>query len=401
MASIKYILKYINKGSDYASFTILKESHKEVNEIKNFQTGRYINSNEAAWKIFGFQTHDRYPPVQHLDVHLENNERVYFNERNAADIVTNQKPTTLTAFFNLCKEDDFAKTIMYGEVSKYYTYDKQAKKFKKRVQGKIVNAEHNIKKSNNLSRIYTVNPKNRECYYLRLLLNKVQGPTCFNDLKTIDGVLYPNYQEACLKLGLIGDDKEWDYALQESQLFESPFKIRNLFAIILAFCEVSNPEQLWVKYWKSMSEDFNFKLTKFNNNIKPIDEDLIYSLTYKEVDRILFKIIGKKLTDFCIEVPKTNLHFTYEDLSILNEETSYNLIEEKQFVLQHFKTLNNEQSIIYNKICNKISNNEHGIIFIDAPGGTGKTYLLNLILSTIRSEGKVAVAVASSGKKSL
>ena len=35
--------------------------------------------------------------------------------------------------------------------------------------------------------------------------------------------------------------------------------------------------------------------------------------------------------------------------------------------------------------------------FIDAPGGTGKSFLLNLILKTARSKGKVALAVASSG----
>ena len=37
------------------------------------------------------------------------------------------------------------------------------------------------------------------------------------------------------------------------------------------------------------------------------------------------------------------------------------------------------------------------IIFLDAPGGTGKTYLLNLFLDKIRSQGEITLAVASSG----
>lgn len=139
VSSIKYILKYINKGPDHAAFTIAQNSKSLINEITNYQMGRYINSNEAAWKIFGFDTHGRYPPIQHLDVHLENNERVYFTEENAVNIVNNPKPTTLTAFFNLCQTDDFAKTITYGDVSKYYKYDKQTKCFKKRIQGKVRN----------------------------------------------------------------------------------------------------------------------------------------------------------------------------------------------------------------------------------------------------------------------
>ncbi|XP_076059355.1 ATP-dependent DNA helicase Pif1-like [Oratosquilla oratoria] len=36
-------------------------------------------------------------------------------------------------------------------------------------------------------------------------------------------------------------------------------------------------------------------------------------------------------------------------------------------------------------------------IFLDAPGGTGKSFVLNLILDAVRSKGKVALAVASSG----
>ncbi|XP_076065261.1 ATP-dependent DNA helicase Pif1-like [Oratosquilla oratoria] len=35
--------------------------------------------------------------------------------------------------------------------------------------------------------------------------------------------------------------------------------------------------------------------------------------------------------------------------------------------------------------------------FISAPGGTGKSFLLNILLDTVRSRGEIALAVASSG----
>lgn len=38
-----------------------------------------------------------------------------------------------------------------------------------------------------------------------------------------------------------------------------------------------------------------------------------------------------------------------------------------------------------------------GIYFINASGGTGKTFLLNLLLAEIRKKGDIAIAVASSG----
>ena len=37
--------------------------------------------------------------------------------------------TTLMAFFKFCQEDNFAKTLLYEDVSSYYTFDKLFKMF--------------------------------------------------------------------------------------------------------------------------------------------------------------------------------------------------------------------------------------------------------------------------------
>lgn len=51
------------------------------------------------------------PTVQHLAVHLENNQRVYFTIVNLEQRMGNTPKTTLTAFFELCQQDEFAKTL--------------------------------------------------------------------------------------------------------------------------------------------------------------------------------------------------------------------------------------------------------------------------------------------------
>ncbi|GFW10572.1 ATP-dependent DNA helicase [Trichonephila clavipes] len=53
-----------------------------LDEINQYQFGRYISSNEAVWRILSFPIHERHPTVVHLAVHLENGQRVYFTADN-------------------------------------------------------------------------------------------------------------------------------------------------------------------------------------------------------------------------------------------------------------------------------------------------------------------------------
>ncbi|XP_072384527.1 uncharacterized protein [Diabrotica undecimpunctata] len=81
--SIKYICKYVHKGSDMAVFRVENTNvnappMNKNDEITLYQIGRYISSNEAAWSILGFPNHERDPVVVHLAVHLENGQRVFF-----------------------------------------------------------------------------------------------------------------------------------------------------------------------------------------------------------------------------------------------------------------------------------------------------------------------------------
>jgi len=52
---------------------------------------------------------------------------------------------------------------------------------------------------------------------------------------------------------------------------------------------------------------------------------------------------------------------------------------------------------VYRSFCSTVNRNEDGVLFLDAPGETGKTFLIKLILAKISSEVKIALATASSG----
>ncbi|GFQ95232.1 ATP-dependent DNA helicase [Trichonephila clavata] len=114
----------------------------------------------------------------------------------------------------------------------------------RRKKGKAVSGYLEIKKDQVLGRVYTVHPGNAECYYLRLLLHKIRGPTSFTALKIVAGVVQPSFQAACRALGLLEDDTHWNSPLEEASLSELPNKTREVFAIILVFCQVGDPIKL-------------------------------------------------------------------------------------------------------------------------------------------------------------
>lgn len=110
--SIKYICKYVNKGSDQATFAL----ENDRDEVRLYESGRYISSSEAVWRILSFPIHERFQTVFHLAIHLENGQRVYFNKDDShrlTNIISNPPKTTLLAFFDLCKVDCFSKTLLY------------------------------------------------------------------------------------------------------------------------------------------------------------------------------------------------------------------------------------------------------------------------------------------------
>ena len=106
--AIKYICKYVTKGSDMAVFGLQSEI-SDIDEIVQYQAGRYISSNEAIWGILSFPIHERSPAVVHLALHLQNEQRVCFLESNLRQRALIPLDTTLTAFISLCQNDSFAK----------------------------------------------------------------------------------------------------------------------------------------------------------------------------------------------------------------------------------------------------------------------------------------------------
>ena len=68
----------------------------------------------------------------------------------------------------------------------------------------------------------------------------------------------------------------------------------------------------------------------------------------------------------------------------------------KMFQANEIK-LKDEQIIVYNKSLQSVNNEDGKLFFKDAPAGTGKTFLINLLLAKMKMANKEHIAVASSG----
>ncbi|GFT93446.1 ATP-dependent DNA helicase [Trichonephila clavipes] len=340
--SIKYICKYVNKGSDMAVFGVWNVA-APLDEINQYQLGCYISSNEAVWCILSFPIHERHPTVIHLAVHLENGQRVYFTADN----------------------------------------------FQRRKQGKAVEGHTNLYSSDALGRLYTVHPNNTECFYLRLLLINIRGPISFQDLRTVNGQLCATYRQACQELNLLENDAHWDTALADASNTARPQQIRTLFAITLTTCFPSNPKDLWEKYKDYMSEDIyivcaaNQKKTDIQFTPNVYNEALIL------IEDKCLTIANKALVQLVMPAsnrPANNL-FDRD----LQRETHYDSDELGTFVRSNLPQL-----IMQNYACNHRTK-RWTVFHRCARWYTGKTFLLSLILATIRSQNNIALAIASSG----
>lgn len=115
---------------------------------------------------------------------------------------------------------------------------------------------------------------------MRILLRYVRGPTSFEGLNTVNGNGSPTCQDACRRLGLLKEDQHWVNPLSDAVISEPATKLRELFTIILIFCQPSDP-------FRNDNQDITLD---YNDDIS--NEGLII------IEVKIHEICDKYLTDF-------------------------------------------------------------------------------------------------------
>ena len=203
--------------------------------------------------MFGFKLGCRSPCVEALAVHLENMQVTYWEhsddpavQADLATIAAALPPkTTLTGWFAINKEtaareaaaraagevnfldpgEVDSRTLLYREMPRHFTLKDKAWKARKigdKKRRARLGLPKDDKSSDTIGRVYAVSPKNRECFYFRMLLAHVRGATNHDDTKVYEGVKYPTFVAACRARGLLADDDEWRASVWNPNRFKIP-----------------------------------------------------------------------------------------------------------------------------------------------------------------------------------
>ena len=411
--SILYLFKYVYKGNDRVTFKLRKSGDvANYDEILDYYDARYVSSNEAAWRIFGFECDGKSHSVVRLPVHLEHEDNIIFEDAIEEDQVEqNHGQTKLTAFFRLNQTDIDARNFLYEEIPYHYTFDSSTKTWnrRKRTTGDLLPINE---KANVIVRLGTVSHKENERFSLRLLLQHRKFVTSFENLRTNPetGFIYNTFYECAQSMNLIKSSQVWDDTINEASQYQFAHMIRELFVHIVTQNEDVDLKQLFNAHKDQLMSDYLKILNdKYELNEDRVEQNkrLAYKLCLNDLNK-RFRKLNIKLENYGfdmtvienIEEEEENIDEWEEYLDIFKEiedrenEELLNRIE----LDEKIESLNENQRLAFDEIMKSISGKiEEKLFYVDGPGGSGKTYLYDVIIRSAHELGKKVLPLAFTG----
>jgi len=250
---------------------------------------------------------------------------------------------------------------------------------------------------------------------LRRLLFYVRGAASFADIRVDpenENIVYGTYREACLARKLLQDDSEWFECLKEHKDTLMPPALRTLMFQIFAECQPSSPFELFWKFAEDLSDDFlhTLQTSEDTRNIE------VAVLKLRSKHQALLEIETKLLdageslditfyTDEYKSYKQSVAHQNMIDKAnrFVNDELKYDAASLTEQCATMCEMMNEGQKTLFDTVIDMVYSaikkdfSTPSMIFGDAPGGTGKTFINEAICARLRGEKKIVIAVASSG----
>jgi hypothetical protein len=115
----------------------------------------------------------------------------------------------LTEWSKTNRESKVARSLMFDQFRQQWVWNRKLKRWTMRKRGFAI------------GRMYYAHSTSDERYYLRMLLNYIKGATSYEHLRIMDGREHDKFKDACIAMGLLADDNEWNQALEEADVWAS------------------------------------------------------------------------------------------------------------------------------------------------------------------------------------
>ena len=358
-----------------------KSSIHESDEINGYKIGRFLGTSDCIWSIFSFSLFFLTQSVESLPIHLKDDQDVFIRDNI---VVGMPDRTKLTAFFEL---NEFSgndvlhldpthriQDLLYEELPQFCIYDASSKMWVQRTKKFPVS----------IGRLHMAIDSQPELWCLRLLLQNVKGPKSFDDL--LHGAT--TFVDAAGAAGLLTDEAEYEHYMRDVADVEHPVRCRQVYADLLVSVAPPNPVKLWNEMQDFMSQDFRHQTrhlgAAFHESCKKhalwcVNECL------KKLGSSLDKF-GFPMSSYCrsiqlsgeLEQPIRHLTCT--------ESCTYSIDEKR--------TLNAGQMLFFDAVEQMHNSKKPYSLILQAPGGTGKTYTMNLLIKFLL-DASANVAVTS------
>ena len=394
IAAVKYLYKYVCKGHDMIQGEVQAADGVDPrrNEPQRYLDCRYVSASEAYWRLSSFQLQYMSPSVVHLTVHVQNQQQVmYAPNAEITRVLERSEMTTLTEWLSYNRQaraghpgyDPVALTTLYPDFPTRFVWNTTNKAWTVRQNGDTI------------GRIHSVSPRDTERYYLRLLLHHVPGATSFEDIRTFENTVYDSYHAATKARGLLETDDEFDNDLRVASGVSSPKQLRELFAMMLMYCEVGDPVALFENYLSDFAEDFTHE--QGIEEVTPAIRNSVLAHMEALLERNNFT-----LAQFPgMPVPEEEeVHLTPADQHdilhhIMNAERLAGLLNEDQRAMYDAVVSALEAPSIADIPVNEVVPPK--CFYVDGPAGTGKTFLYSAIIAYAKANAHSVLPTASTG----
>lgn len=306
----QYLFKYFFKPLDYANWRVSHDlpmdtssgrTRKPVDEIRDYERGRYLSSIEAATRLASFHISQKSPGVKRLPIHLPGRHHGQMARKNDSQ----SDATLLVRYLARPKHPDLDNLtyVEFGSKCRLESHDPNKEMHDLDVLEDLYPDRPQMRirfyqpGHVGVCRIQMVYPRHGDVFYLRALLLHRKARD-WVDIRTVDGKIYGTYQEAARALGLFDNTDEGIMAFKELVEFGAPpAQLRWLFSVLAI--EGSPVLTIWENHEDSLSADIKDKLLRTTSSPSPglIRNEVLLSL------QNLLQGLGKSLVEIGLPEP--------------------------------------------------------------------------------------------------